>query len=623
MSDTIAWMLTGIVLTGMAAIGIVFFVNRFWTARRKAAWNAPVVASKASAVQAHGMRILTEERNAASSEDLPQGASPAKRRPAFSGSADTETGSAPPGKTVLITEDDPEITHALTLRLKQLGINVFRSPDALGSLLAAHKLQPDLLILDINIPGGNGLSVCEMLRSDPFYKHLPVIIYTGQSDPQTIKRCQELGAHYVEKTTKAWPKIRAIACQTLGIAEEDVQKAKATPPPPVGKTTTTQVVENRRPEAPPAPPAASPAPDTRSPAEQDLPPSVKTVLPPAKPVRKGKQLLVLCIDDGNRLDSVEKLLEQQGAKTMSVDSDQQGYWSCYSEQPDAILISSDYLLSKGREVLARFEQNSLVASIPLVIVPTLQEHLPQVQELFTAGRPYPIAPLAVEQLPPLLKEVIRGQSDSTTSPLDISTPTAESAAFSSANASESSGSAEEAVLHQIERDFAFTREQSAPDAPPAAEEIAEQAAAPVRPNKPPVVLCIDDDPEISRNLALRLAPYHVMVQQAYTGMDGYWLGLKIIPDVIILDMEMPDGSGNYIFSRFKQHTLTQKIPIIVLTAHPSPGMKRELLGFGLEAFLLKPLDFNELLQVLKRHIYLEGLTGKLPMTDGEKPSRIS
>ena len=61
-------------------------------------------------------------------------------------------------------------------------IQVLRSPDSAHALMGAMKTRPDLVILDVNMPGGNGLAVCEMLASDPHYAGIPVIIHTSSAD---------------------------------------------------------------------------------------------------------------------------------------------------------------------------------------------------------------------------------------------------------------------------------------------------------------------------------------------------------------------------------------------------------------------------------------------------------
>jgi CheY-like chemotaxis protein len=145
---------------------------------------------------------------------------------------------------------------------------------------------------------------------------------------------------------------------------------------------------------------------------------------------------------------------------------------------------------------------------------------------------------------------------------------------------------------------------AAPCAPP--EELAEEAesSGPSASRPRPLVLCIDDDPSILRAIATRLATYGVEVAQACSGMEGYWLGLKRRPDVIITDLHMPDGEGNYVLARFRSHPITKDVPVILLTANDNPGTKRQLLSLGASAYLVKPLDFEDMLGHLREYIPL-------------------
>jgi len=135
------------------------------------------------------------------------------------------------------------------------------------------------------------------------------------------------------------------------------------------------------------------------------------------------------------------------------------------------------------------------------------------------------------------------------------------------------------------------------DAPPTDEALPGPAESGHR----ALVLCIDDDPAISRVIGARLARYGVEVVQAFSGMEGYWLALKRRPDAIITDLHMPDGQGNYLLGRFRGHSLIEGVPIVMLTAEDNPAMKRHMLSLGVDAYLVKPLNFEELLGKLREY----------------------
>ena len=263
-------------------------------------------------------------------------------------------------KTLLIADDDGDLVQMLVLRCTQLGVRVFRSPDAMHALLGTHRVQPDLVILDVNMPGGNGLSVCEMMAGDPALAKTPVIIMTGDSNEEIPRRCQALHAQFLQKGSGLWERLEPLIRKSLGM-----------------------------------PPAVAP----------------------------------------------------------------------------------------------------------------------------------------------------------------------KSAASTHADAPET--------------------------------------------DRQPRILCIDDDPEISKILKIRLEPYGVDVLRAFKGMQGYWTALDMRPDLVILDMVMPDGGGNYILGRLRAHPLTEKIPVLILTGVNTPGVRRQMFSMGVDAYLTKPLDFDDLIEHVGQYLALQ------------------
>ena len=120
-------------------------------------------------------------------------------------------------KSVLIADDDADVLTALTLRCEQLGLEVRLAHDAMTALMMFRLHPPDLLIIDINMPGGNGLSVCEMLTTDTRWTTLPAIVLTGRTDHDTIDRCQGAGVHYVCKGGDVWNRVKPLLQEMLCI----------------------------------------------------------------------------------------------------------------------------------------------------------------------------------------------------------------------------------------------------------------------------------------------------------------------------------------------------------------------------------------------------------------------
>jgi CheY-like chemotaxis protein len=118
-------------------------------------------------------------------------------------------------------------------------------------------------------------------------------------------------------------------------------------------------------------------------------------------------------------------------------------------------------------------------------------------------------------------------------------------------------------------------------------------------------LVVDDDPDIVRALEMRLTAAGLTVAHATSGMQAYWMALRQAPDVILSDYVMPDGAGDYLIRRLKEHPLTTDVPIIVMTGKQSVGrpdfsVKRTMMNLGVTAFFTKPLDMPALVREVQR-----------------------
>jgi CheY-like chemotaxis protein len=118
-----------------------------------------------------------------------------------------EAGRKAPPK-MLIADDDPAIVRLLADRCMKMGFNVETAANGMQLLLKARRSQPDVMIVDVNMPELDGLSVCARLL-DPGSKPLEVVVVTGSSDPETAERCESLGLFYGRKGPHFWKNIEA------------------------------------------------------------------------------------------------------------------------------------------------------------------------------------------------------------------------------------------------------------------------------------------------------------------------------------------------------------------------------------------------------------------------------
>jgi len=101
---------------------------------------------------------------------------------------------------ILIIDDTHLNISILTDILKNEGFTVFSADNGLSIIEMTHKLQPDVILLDIMMPVMDGFEVCKVLKNDYDSKDIPVIMVTARTDSKDIKTALDLGAFdYIKK----------------------------------------------------------------------------------------------------------------------------------------------------------------------------------------------------------------------------------------------------------------------------------------------------------------------------------------------------------------------------------------------------------------------------------------
>jgi CheY-like chemotaxis protein len=93
---------------------------------------------------------------------------------------------------------------------------------------------------------------------------------------------------------------------------------------------------------------------------------------------------------------------------------------------------------------------------------------------------------------------------------------------------------------------------------------------------------------------------------------GLDLAAEHDPDLILLDLHLPDMPGQEVLRRLRAQARTAKVPVVILSADARPALINELLAQGVRAFLTKPLDVRELLELLDSVAAEQQPTGALP-----------
>jgi CheY-like chemotaxis protein len=94
---------------------------------------------------------------------------------------------------ILVVEDEPDLVRALRMRLSSHGYEVSTAYDGIQAMSRIQSEPPDLVLLDIHLPAGNGYRVCEKLRSHPKTWGIPVIAITADPRPEAEEKCRRYG----------------------------------------------------------------------------------------------------------------------------------------------------------------------------------------------------------------------------------------------------------------------------------------------------------------------------------------------------------------------------------------------------------------------------------------------
>ena len=103
-------------------------------------------------------------------------------------------------KTVMIVEDDFLNMKLFNDLLKVRGYNTIQQTDGLGAYDAVYKHRPDLILMDMHLPGRSGLDVTAALKSDAELRHIPVIAVTAYAHREHKRLCLDRGCDgYISK----------------------------------------------------------------------------------------------------------------------------------------------------------------------------------------------------------------------------------------------------------------------------------------------------------------------------------------------------------------------------------------------------------------------------------------
>ncbi|PLX25755.1 response regulator [Candidatus Parcubacteria bacterium] len=99
-----------------------------------------------------------------------------------------------PERKVLVVEDDDFLLEMYSTKLELEGFKVYNATNGVQGLKVAQREEPDLILLDLNLPEMSGFEVLEQLKNTDNTKNILVVVLTNYSQKDHIDRCLDLGA---------------------------------------------------------------------------------------------------------------------------------------------------------------------------------------------------------------------------------------------------------------------------------------------------------------------------------------------------------------------------------------------------------------------------------------------
>jgi DNA-binding response OmpR family regulator len=95
---------------------------------------------------------------------------------------------------VLIVDDDPAICMTMKYALERSDLVIYQSDNGADALVGFNEIRPDLVLLDVSMPGMDGFECCRRLRQLPYASQCAVVMVTGLDNPKDIEKAFEAGA---------------------------------------------------------------------------------------------------------------------------------------------------------------------------------------------------------------------------------------------------------------------------------------------------------------------------------------------------------------------------------------------------------------------------------------------
>jgi len=260
-------------------------------------------------------------------------------------------------RTIFIADDDSDVVDLLTLRCRLLGFDVVSANDAMTALKKIEEIAPDIAILDVEMPDGNGLTVCEMMSCHPELHSIPVIMLTASCQESTVRRCHELCSFYFLICPEMWSRIEPLLIEELMINPNEVNSISPTPP----TQNSTEIPQSNT--------AGEPC---------DMMDTVFAILgaegdgcfeqvQPGTAREAEQQPWVLSIEDDDDVALALRIrLQEFGMQVIRATAGTEGYRKAFLDAPTAILLDYELPGGNGDYVLRRLKESPITRDIPVI-----------------------------------------------------------------------------------------------------------------------------------------------------------------------------------------------------------------------------------------------------------------
>jgi DNA-binding response OmpR family regulator len=122
---------------------------------------------------------------------------------------------------VLIVDDEPDTVEILTYNFAKAGFEVNSSPNGFHAMKLLDTWIPDVVIVDLMMPYVNGISLCNYLRGNDCFRHIPIIMLTAMNDKLKTQAAMEAGADYYVTKPADIKKLIRLATDAAGAKQDE------------------------------------------------------------------------------------------------------------------------------------------------------------------------------------------------------------------------------------------------------------------------------------------------------------------------------------------------------------------------------------------------------------------